>query len=67
MMDHVWDTLARYEREDEYAAVEKQELTARDKAEINQLIDEQREQEQAADEAYWESQAELEDERRQDR
>ena len=65
-MDHVWDTLARYEREAEYAAAEKQELTARDKAEINQLIDEQREQEQAADEAYWESQAELEDERRQD-
>ena len=93
-MDHVWDTLARYEREwtqalekrsmsawteaemaeynritrqGEYAAAERQELTARDKAEINQLIDEQREQEQAADEAYWEYQAELEDERRNDR
>ena len=66
MMDHVWDTLARYEREAEYAAAEKQELTARDKAELNSLIDEQRLRDQAADDAYWEYQAELEDERRQD-
>ena len=67
MMDHVWDTLARYEREDAYAAAERQQLTAADRNELNQLIDEQREQEQAADEAYWERQAELEDERRNDR
>ena len=66
MMDHVWDTLARYEREDEYAAAERQELTARDKAELNSLIDEQRLRDQAADDAYWEYQAELEDERRND-
>ena len=66
MMDHVWDTLARYEREDEYAAAERGELSARDRAELNCLIDEQRLRDQAADDAYWEYQAELEDERRQD-
>ena len=66
MMDHVWDTLARYEREAEYAAAEKQELTARDKAELNSLIDEERLQDQAANEAYWERMCELEDENRND-
>jgi hypothetical protein len=52
--------------EQEYARVERQELTAADRAELNELIDAQREQERLADEAYWEQQMELEDQRRSD-
>jgi len=42
----VW--LERYDREREFLGVERQELSARDRAELNLLIDEQREQEQLA-------------------
>ncbi len=43
------DWLERYDRERDYVRVERQELSARDCAELNHLIDEQREQEQLAD------------------
>jgi hypothetical protein len=42
------DWLERYDRERELVRVERQELSARDRAELNLLIDEQREQEQLA-------------------
>ena len=42
------DWLERYDREREFVRVERQELSARDRAELNLLIDEQREQEQLA-------------------
>jgi hypothetical protein len=41
--------LERYDREQKYARAERQQLSAKDRAELNQLIDEQREQEQLAD------------------
>lgn len=55
-----------WENEGDVAGAERQELTAADRAELNQLIDEQREQERLADEAYWERMCELEEERRRD-
>lgn len=56
--------------EAEYARVERAEaglISAEERAWRNAWIDEQREQDRLADEAYWEAQCELEDERRQDR
>ena len=53
--------------EEEYARVERQEMSAADRAELNQIIDEQRERDAVADEEYWQAQCEIEDERRNDR
>ena len=53
--------------EAEWEAAEGYTMTDEDRAEMNRLIDEERERDQAADEAYWQRMAELEDERRQDR
>lgn len=56
--------------EAEYARVERAEaglISAQERAWRNAWIDEQREQDRLADEAYWEQQAELEDQRRNDR
>ena len=52
--------------EAEYARVEQMQMTAADRAALNEEIDAQREQEAAADEEYWQRQAEIEDERRND-
>lgn len=53
--------------EAEYARVERMQMSAADRAELNSIIDEERLREQAADEAYWEAQCEIEDQRRSDR
>jgi hypothetical protein len=55
--------------EEEYTRVERAErgeLDARERAWRNAWIDEQRLRDAAADEAYWEAQCELDDQRRQD-
>ena len=52
--------------EEEYARVERAELDARERAWRNAWIDEQRLRDATADEAYWEAQCELDDQRRQD-
>lgn len=51
----------------EYVRVERMQMSAADRAELNSIIDEERLREQAADEAYWEQMCEIEDERRNDR
>ena len=59
--------LRQYEAEADYARAERGELSARDRAEMNSLIDEQREQDRLADEDYADRMLERMDEDRFDR
>lgn len=59
--------LRQYEAEADYARAERGELSARDRAELNSLIDEQREQDRLADEDYADRMLERMDEDRFDR
>lgn len=59
--------LRRYDAEAEYARAERHQLTAADKAEMNEIIDEQREQDAIADADYADRMLERLDEERSDR